>query len=225
MAVVLYAHVLLLDKIFTALVMEGTSQPATAFTGPWKQTFFTDLFVTQNLDVKTELEQTRLSGRPLESLTRQEVLQVKYVLLREVDALEVRILHPYTRYRTLVSQIYLMEYCFFDSHFVRDKDNRLMINEDFTVKVIEHPQDIKKAFLRIYEDLTIIDNTNRRWMQRNYGVIFRSWGMVPFEPAEMARIKLTDDKHIRTLGHSGGEFFGELTFEPKGEDVVLAGKY
>lgn len=115
-----------------------------------------------------------MEGRGLESLTPQEALELKYRLLRAIDVLEDRTNYPGTEYRRLLKQIYIMEYCFFDNHFVRGKDGILLLNENLTAKTIEHPEDIKKAFCRIYADFAGIDNNNRRWLQRHYGVIFRS---------------------------------------------------
>lgn len=49
--------------------------------------------------------------------------------------------------------------------------------------------------------------------------------MVPLDPAEMARVKSGFDTHVRTMGPSGGEFFGEFSFAVSPEDVALSQTY
>ena len=104
-----------------------------------------------------------LKHRPLQELTRQEAVDLKYLLLRKIGALEDKT-SPVGKgiYKQLLEQFFYVEYCFFDSHFVRDKNGLLVLNEDFTPKIIEHPSDIKAIYSKIHPDLVVFDNNFRQ---------------------------------------------------------------
>lgn len=226
-ALVVFAHLLLLDAIFTAIFMED-SQPKseTVFNEPAEHSVYQGLYVSDTSDEGHIGLYYLKKGQTLHLLTAKEALEVKYMLLRKIDSMQDKT-SPMGRgeYKQLLNYLYIMEYCFFDAHFIRGENKLLVLNDDLTVKTVEYPADAKAIYLRLQPELMALHRQYRQWFEKRHNdVLFKNDETV-FNPAEKVRIHSMFDKHDRFETGSGGRFFSTMETGISREDYHLTEKY